>query len=63
LSAVLEAAGSSLKNVVKVNVFITSMDNFATMNEAYDEFFTSEPKPVSCWTPSMNGQDEHSISR
>lgn len=46
LSAVLEAAGSSLKNVVKVNVFLTTMDNFAAMNEAYDEFITSAPKPV-----------------
>ncbi|KAK4457052.1 Endoribonuclease L-PSP/chorismate mutase-like protein [Cladorrhinum samala] len=45
LSAVLEAAGSSLKNVVKVNVFLTDMKNFATMNEAYDEFFTQSPKP------------------
>lgn len=23
------------------------MDDFATMNEAYDEFFSFEPKPVS----------------
>lgn len=47
LQAVLEDAGSSLQNVLKVNVFITTMDNFATMNEAYDEFFTGETKPVS----------------
>lgn len=46
LSAVLEAAGSSLKNVVKVNVFLTDMSNFAAMNEVYDEFFVSQPKPV-----------------
>ncbi|KAK4192197.1 Endoribonuclease L-PSP/chorismate mutase-like protein [Podospora australis] len=45
LSAVLEAAGSSLNNVVKVNVFLTDMKNFVPMNEAYDEFFTQEPKP------------------
>jgi 2-iminobutanoate/2-iminopropanoate deaminase len=51
LSAVLEEAGSSLKNVVKVNIFITNMDNFATMNEGWDEFFTWEPKPVRS-TPS-----------
>ncbi|OLN94197.1 Protein mmf1, mitochondrial [Colletotrichum chlorophyti] len=46
LSAVLEASGSSLRNVVKVNVYITDMANFATMNEAYDEFFTWDPKPA-----------------
>ncbi|KAK8043725.1 YjgF-like protein [Apiospora phragmitis] len=47
LTAVLEAAGSSFDNMVKVNVFLTTMDNFAAMNEAYDEFFKQEVKPVS----------------
>ncbi|KAI0202854.1 L-psp endoribonuclease family protein [Astrocystis sublimbata] len=46
LSAVLEAAGSGLGNIVKVNVFLTTMDDFAPMNEVYDEFFGSiSPKP------------------
>ena len=43
LSAVLEAAGSSLSRVVKVNVFLTSMDNFAEMNATYEKFFTHKP--------------------
>ena len=43
LSAVLEAAGSSLKKVVKVNVFITTMDNFAEMNATYEKFFSHKP--------------------
>lgn len=43
----LEASGSGLRNVLKVNIFITTMDDFATMNEAYDEFFSFDPKPVS----------------
>ena len=47
LKHILNAAGSSLENVVKVNIFITTMDNFAKMNEAWDEFFTAEVKPVS----------------
>jgi len=46
LSAVLEAAGSSLKNVVKVNVFITTMQNFAAMNEGYIQVI-EKPFPVS----------------
>ncbi len=46
LSAILGEAGSSLTNVVKMNIFLTTMDNFAAMNEAYDEFFTIDPKPV-----------------
>ncbi|KAK4143032.1 Endoribonuclease L-PSP/chorismate mutase-like protein [Dichotomopilus funicola] len=45
LSAVLDAAGSSLQNVVKVNVFLTDMGNFAAMNQAYDEFFVWQPRP------------------
>ncbi|ORY58877.1 Endoribonuclease L-PSP/chorismate mutase-like protein [Pseudomassariella vexata] len=45
LSAVLAEAGSGISNVIKVNVFLTTMDNFAAMNEAYDEFFNTETKP------------------
>ncbi|CAK7244488.1 MAG: hypothetical protein STHCBS139747_006029 [Sporothrix thermara] len=45
LSAILEAAGSSIDKVVKVGIFITSMDNFAAVNEVYQEFFSVEPKP------------------
>ncbi|KAL8737969.1 MAG: hypothetical protein Q9181_001191 [Wetmoreana brouardii] len=44
LSAVLEEAGSSLKNVVKCNVFLSDMTNFTAMNRVYDTFF-EEPKP------------------
>lgn len=35
LTAILEAAGSSIEKVVKVNVFLSSMDDFAKMNEVY----------------------------
>lgn len=40
MSAVLEASGSSLHSVVTINIYITSMANFALVNEAYQEFFT-----------------------
>lgn len=40
LNAVLEAAGSSLKNVVKTTVFLADMNDFARMNEVYARFFT-----------------------
>lgn len=46
LSAILEEAGSSLDNVVKVNIFLTDMSNFAAMNEVYAQFFAKDPKPV-----------------
>lgn len=45
LSAVLEAAGSSLNNVVKTTVFLADMNDFAAMNEIYGRFF-SENKPA-----------------
>ena len=41
LQAILEAAGSSLENVVKTTVFLRDMNEFATMNSVYAEFFTS----------------------
>ena len=40
LSAVLEAAGSSLDRVVKTTVFLADMKEFAAMNEVYGQFFT-----------------------
>ena len=35
LGAILEAAGSSLENVVKTTVFLRNLDDFAGMNEVY----------------------------
>lgn len=39
LTAVLEAAGSSLEQVVKTTVFLADMKEFAGMNEVYATFF------------------------
>lgn len=35
LAALLESQGASLADVVKTTVFLTNMDDFAAMNEAY----------------------------
>jgi len=43
LSAVLEAAGSSLAQAVKTTVFLTDMGDFAAMNNVYAEFFPTDP--------------------
>lgn len=43
IQRILEVADASLEDVVKVNVFITDMSQFAEMNRAYLEFFPSEP--------------------
>ncbi|MFL5734243.1 MAG: RidA family protein [Chloroflexia bacterium] len=43
LSAVLQAAGSSLAHVVKTTVFCADATAFATLNQLYAEFFPSDP--------------------
>lgn len=43
LQAVLQAAGSSLGNVLKTTVFLADMNEFAAMNAVYAEFFAGEP--------------------
>lgn len=43
LTTVLQAAGSSLQQVVKTTVFLRDMNDFARMNSVYAEFFAAEP--------------------
>lgn len=43
LRAIVEAAGSSLAQVVKVTVYLQDMADFAAMNAVYGEFFPREP--------------------
>jgi len=43
LSAVLEAAGSSLERVVKTTVFLVDMAEFVAMNEVYGRYFKNQP--------------------
>jgi len=45
VSAVLEAAGSSMDKVVKATVFLRDMNDFARMNAVYGEFFKA-PYPA-----------------
>lgn len=45
LIAVLEAAGTSLANVVKTTVFLADMSDFAAMNEVYGRYF-NDNKPA-----------------
>jgi 2-iminobutanoate/2-iminopropanoate deaminase len=45
IRAVLEAAGSSLDDVVKTSVFLQDMNDFARMNAVYAEFFKA-PNPA-----------------
>lgn len=43
LSAVLEASGSALRDVVKTTVFMTDLSQFAVMNGVYEAFFAKAP--------------------
>ncbi|MBK9715707.1 MAG: RidA family protein [Kouleothrix sp.] len=43
LKGVLEAAGSSLAQVLKTTVFLADMGEFQAMNAVYAEFFSADP--------------------
>jgi 2-iminobutanoate/2-iminopropanoate deaminase len=43
LTAVFEAAGVALNQVVKTTVFLADMDDFTAMNEVYGRFFSQQP--------------------
>lgn len=45
IKAILEAAGSSMDKVVKVNVYLRDIGDFAAMNEVYATQFTA-PYPA-----------------
>jgi 2-iminobutanoate/2-iminopropanoate deaminase len=42
LSEILEAAGSGLGKVVRSTVFLKSMNDFASMNQVYGQYFSSD---------------------
>ena len=43
VQTILEAAGSSLDDVVKVNAYVTDLTRFAEFNDVYKEFFQRDP--------------------
>ncbi len=45
LIAVCEAAGGELQDMVKVNIFLTDLSNFATVNEIMSQYFKT-PYPA-----------------
>lgn len=49
LSHVLQAAGTSLGNIVKTTVFLRDINDFARMNAIYAEFFTENPPARSAF--------------
>ena len=45
LKAIAEAAGGNLNDIVKLNIFMTDLSNFATVNEIMSRYF-AEPYPA-----------------
>ena len=43
ICAILDAAGTSIDNVVKTTCFLADMNDFAAFNEIYAKYFTSKP--------------------
>jgi 2-iminobutanoate/2-iminopropanoate deaminase len=48
LKNILEAAGSSLKKVIKTTLYIKEMSDFPVINEAYGQFFQNDPPARAC---------------
>ncbi|GAA0747467.1 RidA family protein [Clostridium oceanicum] len=48
LRAVLDEAGTSFDKVVKAVIFLKDMNDFASVNEVYGKYFTSNPPARSC---------------
>jgi 2-iminobutanoate/2-iminopropanoate deaminase len=48
LDAILQDAGTSLDRVVKTTLYITNMDDFSKVNEAYAPFFPVQPPARAC---------------
>jgi 2-iminobutanoate/2-iminopropanoate deaminase len=55
LQTILEAAGSSLDDVVKVNAYVTDLTRFAQFNEVYAEFFRHDPPARTTVATSLLG--------
>lgn len=43
VEAILQAAGSSMKQVVKTTCFLADMNDFSAFNEVYAKYFTEKP--------------------
>ena len=48
VKAIVEAGGSSVEKIVKVNIFLDDVNDFAAVNEVYAEYFTEHKPARSC---------------
>ena len=49
IKAILEAGGSSLENIVKCNILLSDIADFAAMNKVYEGFFDDQPPARICY--------------
>ncbi len=60
MKAVFEAAGMTFENVVKATIFISNMNDFATINAIYGAYFNEKTAParetvqVACLPKNVN---------
>lgn len=43
IKSLIEAAGATMDNIIKCNVYLTNIDDFDLMNKVYLKFFKNEP--------------------
>ena len=56
LKLCVETAGSSLGNILKVNVYVTSVETFPAVNEVYRRYFPKDPPArIFINVPAWNG--------
>ena len=48
LKLILAAAGASLKDLVKVTIYLVDMDDFAAVNRVYGSYFDLDPPARAC---------------
>ena len=56
VKAVVEAAGTTLDNVVRVGVYLRDIGDFPEMNKVYQTFFTQNPPARSTIQAALVGQ-------
>jgi 2-iminobutanoate/2-iminopropanoate deaminase len=55
VQTILEASGSSLDDVIKVNAFVTELTRFQEFNEVYEVFFRHDPPARTAVGASLLG--------
>lgn len=59
LKAILEEAGMNFSDVLKCTIFVKDLNNFAAINQAYGEYFPSDPPARETVEVSRLPKDVH----